>query len=277
MRPQTTLVALRALSAFVLTSLLVVWLCDLTLSGAQLGGLGIGVLLRGVDPFRGQTLLEATAVSVARSGALLATALAVATAVGIAAGAAYAFSSRRIVRAAAWSVGTVGVSLPSFFWAMLLQLLIVFVYARTETRILPTAGFGLDDHLVLPAVALAARPAAYVFRTTATALENVRHGDYVRTAHAKGLPASHVARSHVLPNAAPAILSGVVLGGRIALSSLAIIEYVFSWNGAGFAFIHALANGRTAFAALVALVFALLFAVLTFGTDALSNRLEARR
>jgi ABC-type dipeptide/oligopeptide/nickel transport system permease component len=58
---------------------------------------------------------------------------------------------------------------------------------------------------------------------------------------------------------------------RTALSSLAIVEYVFSWNGAGYAFIHALANGRIAFATLIALVFALVFAALAVGIDAVSR------
>lgn len=265
------LAALRAFAAFLLTSLLVVWLADAALSGASLGGLTIGVLLRGTDPFRGQTLVEALAVSLGRSAALLGVALAAAALVGIGAGVAYALSSSRAVRATAWGVGTLGVSLPSFFWAMLLQLAVVLVFVRTQTRILPTSGFGLDEHLILPALALAARPAAYLFRTTATALDQVRHGDYVRSARAKGLREGLIARRHVFPNAAPAILSGVGLGARTALSSLAIVEYVFSWNGAGYAFIHALANGRVAFATLIALVFALLFAVLAIAIGAASR------
>lgn len=99
----------------------------------------------------------------------------------------------------------------------------------------------------------------------------MRHGDYVRSARAKGLAESLIARRHVLPNALPAIVSGVGLGARTALSSLAIVEYVFSWNGAGYAFIHSLANGRVAFATLIALVFALLFALLALGIGAASR------
>lgn len=276
MSPEFRLASLRAFAAFLLTSLLVVWLADLALSGASLGGLTIGVLLRGTDPFRGQTVLEAVAISVGRSGALLAVAVLAAAVVGIGAGAAYSLSSSRTLRAVAWSVGTAGVSLPSFFWAMLLQLVVVLVFVRTQTRILPTAGFGIDEHLILPALALGARPAAYLFRTTATALDQVSHGDYVRTARAKGLLEEIIARRHVLPNAAPAIVSGLGLGMRTALSSLAIVEYVFSWNGAGYAFIHALANGRMAFATLIAVVFALVFAVLAVGIDAISRSFVPR-
>jgi ABC-type dipeptide/oligopeptide/nickel transport system permease component len=270
------LASLRAFAAFLLTSLLVVWLADLALKGANLGNLTLGVLLRGTDPFRGQTVLEALAVSLGRSGALLLVALGAAALIGVAAGIAYALSSSAAIRAAAWAVGTAGVSLPSFFWAMLLQLVVVLLFIRTQTRVLPTSGFGLDDHLVLPALALGARPAAYVFRTTATALDQVRRGDYVRTAHAKGLLGSVIAKRHIFPNAAPSIVSGIGLGARTALSSLAIVEYVFSWNGAGYAFIHSIANGRAAFATLIAVVFALVFGALAVGVDAVARALVPR-
>ena len=43
--------------------------------------------------------------------------------------------------------------------------------------------------------------------------------------------------------------------------SLAIVEYVFAWNGAGLGFIHAVANGKTDFAVALAVGFALLFAL----------------
>jgi ABC-type dipeptide/oligopeptide/nickel transport system permease component len=271
------LASLRAFGSLLLTSLLVVWLADVALANARLNDLTIGVLLRGIDPYRDMTTVEALATSLGRSAALLAVALVAAVAVGLAAGAGYALSAARPIRAVSWGIGTVGVSLPSFFWAMLLQLVVVLVFVRTQTRILPTSGFGMDEHLILPALALAARPTAYVFRTTATALEQVRHGDYVRTAHGKGLLASVVARRHILPNAAPAMVTGFGLAARTALSSLAIIEYVFSWHGAGFGFIHGLANGNTTFATLIALSFALVFAALAVAVDAVARAFVPRR
>ncbi len=271
------LASLRAFASLLLTSLLVVWLADVALANAKLSELTIGVLLRGLDPFREMSTLEALITSLGRSAALLGVALLAAAIVGMTAGAAYALSASAPLRAGAWAIGTAGVSLPSFFWAMLLQLVVVLVFVRTQTRILPTSGFGLDEHVILPALALAARPAAYIFRTTATALEQVRHGDYVRTARAKGLVESVVARRHVLPNAAPAIVTGFGLAVRTALSSLAIVEYVFSWYGAGFGFIHGLANGRTAFATLIALSFALVFAGLAVAIEAVARAFVPRR
>ena len=247
--------------SLVATALLVVWIIDFAINAAPLGDLTLGLLLAGRAPFQGLTLAEALWTAVSRSAILLGAALAAAIAIGVLAGAAFSFSRSGIVRAAAWAIGTVGASLPSFFWAMLLQLVVILVYLRTQRLLAPVSGgFGLDQHLILPAIALAMRPAAYIFRTTATALDEARHAPHVVTAWAKGLGPSLVARRHVARNAAPAVLAGMALGAKTALSSLAIVEFVFTWNGAGYAFILSVATGNVAFASAIALVFAVALA-----------------
>lgn len=245
------------------TALLVVWITDFAINAAPLDDLTLRLLLAGRAPFQGLSLPEALWTAVSRSAILVGAALAVAIAVGVLTGAAFAFSRWRVVRAAAWAVGTVGASLPSFFWAMLLQLVVVLVYLRTQRLLAPVSGgFGVDEHLILPAIALAMRPAAYIFRTTATALDEARHAPHVITAWAKGLGPTLVARRHVARNAAPAVLAGMALGAKTALSSLAIVEFVFTWNGAGYGFILSVATGNVAFASAIALVFALALALM---------------
>ena len=247
--------------SLIATALLVVWITDFAINAAPLGDLTLGLLLACRAPFQGLTLAEALWTAVSRSAILLGAALAAAIAIGVLAGAAFSFSRSGIVRAAAWAIGTVGASLPSFFWAMLLQLVVILVYLRTQRLLAPVSGgFGLDQHLILPAIALAMRPAAYIFRTTATALDEARHAPHVVTAWAKGLGPSLVARRHVARNAAPAVLAGMALGAKTALSSLAIVEFVFTWNGAGYAFILSVATGNVAFASAIALVFAVALA-----------------
>jgi peptide/nickel transport system permease protein len=258
--------------SLIATALLVVWITDFAIHAAPLGDLTLGLLLAGRAPFQGLTLVEALWTAVSRSAILLGAALAAAIAIGVLAGAAFTFSRSGIVRAAAWAVGTVGASLPSFFWAMLLQLVVILVYLRTQRLLAPVSGgFGLDQHLILPAIALAMRPAAYIFRTTATALDEARHAPHVVTAWAKGLGPSLVARRHVARNAAPAVLAGMALGAKTALSSLAIVEFVFTWNGAGYAFILSVATGNVAFASAIALVFAVVLACMG-GLVALATR-----
>jgi peptide/nickel transport system permease protein len=247
--------------SLVATALLVVWITDFAINAAPLDDLTLRLLLAGRAPFQGLTFAEALWTAVSRSAILVGAALAAAIAIGVFAGVAFSFSRWSLVRAAAWAVGTVGASLPSFFWAMLLQLVVILVYLRTQRLLAPVSGgFGVDQHLILPAIALAMRPAAYIFRTTATALDEARHAPHVVTAWAKGLSPSLVARRHVARNAAPAVLAGMALGAKTALSSLAIVEFVFTWNGAGYAFILSVATGNVAFASAIALVFAVALA-----------------
>jgi peptide/nickel transport system permease protein len=259
-------------ASILLTVLLIVWLTDASIRAAPLTDLTLGLLLVGREPFRGLSLPEALWTAVSRSAILLGAALAVAIAIGLLAGVAYAFTGRRSIRAAAWTIGTVGASLPSFFWALLLQLVVVFVYLRTQKLIAPVSGgFGLDAHIILPAIALAMRPAAYVFRTTATALDEAQHAPHVVTALAKGLGPFVIATRHVARNAAPAMLAGLALGAKTALSSLAIVEYMFTWNGAGYGFVLALAKGDIPFATLTAIVFALATSLLGVAIAAASR------
>lgn len=267
---------LQGLTAAAVTAIFVAWFTQGVLREADLTSLTLNVLLRGSDPFLGQPLEQAVPLALGRSLVLVLAALLGAALVGLVAGAAYALSSSAVVRSISWGVGTVGVSLPSFFWAMLLQLVVVLWFVRTRTTLLPTTGYGIDEHLILPAIAVGMRPAAYLFRTTATALDEVRHGDYVRSARAKGLLESVVARRHIFPNAAPAIFGGLGLATRSALSSLAIIEYVFAWNGAGLGFIHAVANGKTDFAVATAVGFALLFALVGVFVGAAGRAFDPR-
>ena len=249
--------------SLVATALLVVWITDFAINAAPLDDLTLRLLLAGKAPFQGLSLPEALWTAVSRSAILVGASLAAAIVIGVLAGAAYAFSRWGLVRATAWAVGTVGASLPSFFWAMLLQLVVVLVYIRTQRVLAPiSGGFGVDEHLILPAIALAMRPAAYIFRTAATALDEARHAPHVVTAWAKGLGPSLVARRHVARNAAPAVLAGMALGAKTALSSLAIVEFVFTWNGAGYGFILSVATGNVAFASAIALVFAVALAVM---------------
>jgi ABC-type dipeptide/oligopeptide/nickel transport system permease component len=148
----------------------------------------------------------------------------------------------------------------------------VVIYFRTGLRPLPIAGYGVDEHLVLPALALGLRPAAYIFRLTAIAVEEIRHRDYVRTGVAKGLLDRQLLIRHVLPNAWPAIVAATVLGARAALSSLLIVEFVYIWGGAGTLFVQTLAQRRLE----VALQIAIAFAIGSLLLDAIATAARSR-
>jgi len=177
-------------------------------------------------------------------------------------------------RALAWSVSTLASSLPAFFWAVAIELVMIWLWVQFRIQVLPTAGFGIDEHLVLPSLALGIRPAAYIFRLTATAVEEIRHADYVRTAIAKGLSERALLARHVLPNASPNIIAATVFAARGALSSLVIVEFVFIWGGAGLTFVQALGNRRLELASALALAFAVGSALLALAADLVRTRVR---
>jgi len=214
------------------------------------------------------------AAAVGSSALLMFTSIAGAIAVGVPFGIAYGWSSNRVLKAFAWSVSTLAASLPAFFWAVAIELLMILLWVQWGIRFLPTAGFGIDEHLVLPSLALGIRPAAYIFRLTSTAVEEIGHADYVRTAIAKGLGERLLLVRHVLPNAAPNIIAATVLGARGALSSLVIVEFVFIWGGAGLTFVQALGNRRLELATALALSFAVGSGLLALAADLVRARVR---
>jgi ABC-type dipeptide/oligopeptide/nickel transport system permease component len=215
-------------------------------------------------------------VGLLSSAVLLATALAGAVLIGVPLGILYGWSTNRVYKAAAWSLSTVLVALPAFFWAVALELSMIWVYLNLGWRFLPIAGFGVDEHLILPSIALGARPAVYIFRLTATAVEEIRHTDYIRTANAKGLRERMLLTRHVLPNAAPNIIAAVVLAARNAISSLVIVEFVYVWGGAALVFVQALGNRQLELALAIALSFAIASALLTLAAEFAQSRVRVR-
>ena len=220
--------------------------------------------------FREVSALDA----IVNSAVLLAAAIAGAIAVGVPFGIAYAWSNNRPLKALAWSASTFAASLPAFFWAIALELLMIVIYFRFGVRFLPITGFGFDEHLILPALALGLRPAAYIFRLTAAAVGGIRHTDYVRTAIAKGLRDRTLLVRHVLPNAAPNIIAATLLGARGALSSLVIVEFVYIWEGAGLAFVQALGGRQFALVIGIALAFAVGSTVLVLAGELARSRVR---
>lgn len=212
--------------------------------------------------------------AILNSALLLVTAIVGAIAIGVPAGILYGWSNNRPLKALAWSVSTFAASLPAFFWAVALELLMVFIFFRFGLRFLPIAGFGIDEHLILPSLALGLRPAAYIFRLTGTAVAEIRHTDYVRAAIAKGLPDRSLLARHVLPNAGPNIIAATLLGSRGALSSLVIVEFVYIWDGAGLVFVQALGGGQLGIASAVALAFAVGSTLLVLSGELVRARLR---
>lgn len=127
-----------------------------------------------------------------------------------------------------------GVSLPSFWFGMMLILLFALTLGW-----LPSGGGGDGtvwarlQALILPALTLAAGMLGLVTRITRASLLDVLGQDYVQTARAKGLATSVVLIRHALRNALIPVVT--VLGLQFAglLGGAVIVETIFAWPGLG--------------------------------------------
>ncbi len=173
-----------------------------------------------------------------RSVVLLIAAMTVAALVGVPLG---AWAARRR-RGAALLVSLLGLSLPTFLLALVLQLLVLALTHRLGHPVLPVGGFGWDAHLVLPMLVLAVQPLARVARVTYVTVQTTLEQDFVRTARSKGVPPTLLWGLHVGRVVAPPVLTTLVTSLRYALSALPVVELYFGWPGLGFTLMRAIAR-----------------------------------
>lgn len=145
---------------------------------------------------------------------------------------------------------TIGMSLPSFFAAILIAWLFGFVLESVTGLSMTGSLFSVDDYgngsyldlknLVLPALTLGLRPLAVVTELTRTTLLDVMSMDYIRTAKAKGLRKWRVIGVHALRNAMTPVVTAVSGWFASLLAGAVFVEYVFDWKGIGVVIVDAL-------------------------------------
>ena len=164
------------------------------------------------------------------------------------------------------TLGLFGISMPSFWLAIMLILLLAGIL-----NILPTSGrstygiagpeqtgfYILDSilqknwravwdgltHIFLPALALGVNMLGILMRVTRSSILEVMTEDYIQTARAKGLRENKVVWRHVTRNALIPVITVVGLELGTLLSGSIIVETVFAWPGSGSLLITAL-NAR---------------------------------
>lgn len=158
------------------------------------------------------------------------------------------------------TAAVLGISTPSYFAAMLLIWLIVWINQQTGVRLLSVFGYGWDEHLIMPAIVLASRPLANMTRLTYAALAEMFDADFVRTARSKGLHSRMIFWRHVLRNAGVPLLTTAGVSFRFSLAMLPVVEYIFAWPGLGLGLLQATQAGDIASVIVLVLPLAVLFA-----------------
>ena len=184
------------------------------------------------------------------------------------------------------SLSFLGFAMPTFWLALLLQILFVDIYLKWNVRIFFTSGlnshgnstWSLDrlQHIALPVITLTIISFALYSRYMRASMLDVINTDYVRTARAKGLPEWRVIIRHVFRNAliplttVAAINFGAVLGGAI------VTETVFSLDGFGFYFVNKLGQADVYAVMAYLMVTAVIIVVFNLFADIIYGFLDPR-
>ena len=135
-------------------------------------------------------------------------------------------------------VSTCGIAVPSF---VICTLLLYFFGVRLQ--ILPTMGLTSWKHYVMPVMALAFYPTAYIMRLMRSSMLDVLGQDYMRTAKAKGLAGGKLLFKHALRNAILPVITYVGPLLAYTVTGSFVVEKIFTIPGLGGEFISAI-NGR---------------------------------
>lgn len=222
----------------------------------------LGVSQRGIVVSRPLPIAEILPAMVVNSLGLLGAALLLAVLLGVPMGVWSATRKRQNLSLGVLLISIIGISVPSFFGIVLLQMAAI-QYTRTfGSPLVPVGGFGWDKHLILPMIVLAARPLAQITRVTFISFKETLGQDYVRTAHSKGLYPAMIMVRHVFKNTAVPILTVIGLALRFSLSSLPVVETFFGWPGLGSNLLNALQAGDSDLALILLLCLGLIFIII---------------
>lgn len=168
-------------------------------------------------------------------------------------------------------LATIGASTPSFISGLLLIL-----FFALYLHWLPVTGWGDWQHAVLPVLALAFLPTAYLSRITRASVLEVLQQDYVRTARAKGLRERVIVLRHIIKNSLIPVLT---LIGPIAANLVTgsfIIEFLFSIPGIGRTFVQSVSARDYGLIMGITLFYAFVIAIANLIVDILYGVVDPR-
>lgn len=143
-----------------------------------------------------------------------------------------------------------GMSLPSFFAAILIGWIFAFVLGNFTGLNLTGNLYEIDDfgegvhlqlkNLILPAFTLGIRPLAIVIQLSRNSMLDVLSQDYIRTAKAKGLTFKRIIWKHALKNSLNPVITAISGWFASLMAGVVFIEYIFGWKGLGFVIVDSL-------------------------------------
>ncbi|HRS54190.1 MAG TPA: ABC transporter permease [Bacteroidales bacterium] len=147
-------------------------------------------------------------------------------------------------------VSVLGMSLPSFFAAIIISWLFAYVLHNYTGLNMVGSLYTIDDlgrgeyinlkNLILPAFTLGIRPLAVISELTRSSMLDVLSQDYIRTAKAKGLSYLKIIFKHALRNSLNPVVTAASGWFASLMAGAVFVEYVFDWKGLGVVIVDAL-------------------------------------
>ena len=183
-------------------------------------------------------------------------------------------------------LSTLGMSVPSFFSAILFAWFFGFVLHRFTGLQMTGSLYVVDDfgegkyiqwkNLILPAVVLGIRPLAVIIQLMRNSLLEILSQDYIRTAKSKGLTKYKVVRKHALKNSLNPVVTAISGWFASMLAGAVFVEYIFNWNGLGKEIVNALNTLDLPIIMGSVLVIATMFIIINIIVDVIYSWLDPR-
>jgi peptide/nickel transport system permease protein len=183
-------------------------------------------------------------------------------------------------------VASFGMSLPSFFAAILIGWFFAFVLGKYTGLNLTGNLYEIDDlgngthlvlrNIILPALTLGIRPISVFTQLTRNSLLEVLSQDYIRTARSKGLSEARVIWNHALKNALNPVITSISGWFASMMAGVIFVEYIFGWQGLGYVMVNALQNFDLPVVMGTVLVISIIFIIVNILADISYSLLDPR-
>ena len=190
---------------------------------------------------------------------------------GITLGIIAAFTKKHWVENGVMFIATIGVSVPSFLYAMLLMIVFGVILGW-----LPIIGLKTPLHYIMPAFSLALYPISMITRLVRSSMKEVMKQDYIVLARSKGTPMIRVILGHALKNCLIPVVTyaGPLLAFLITGSF--VIESLFSIPGIGSEFVNSVTNRDYTMIMALTILFGAMIIVVNILTDLLVAVIDPR-
>ena len=226
---------------------------------------------------QGQPVSGLIAATFPNTALLAATSIGFAVLLGMFLGAVAAYNEGSWIDHGLTTLSSLGMSLPSFFTAVLLAWVFAYLLGPWTGLSLTGSLYEVDDYsgerylqlknLILPALTLGIRPIGVIVQLTRKSILEVGALDFVRTARAKGIPERRVLLRHILPVASNPIITTISGWFASLLAGAVFVEIIFGWNGMGKLLVEALNTRDLPVTMGCVLVIAAIFVIITTLVD----------